>query len=489
MLLEELLIGCEWNNMAAGESLGIDILGITADSRKVKPGFLFAALPGTDSDGQDFIVDAIGAGAVAVLAAGNPQVDATTNFPVKLITDANPRKRYAKMAGQFYKPQPQHIVAVTGTNGKSSVAEFTRQIWQHSNKLGATLGTLGLVMRGKSEAGHLTTPDPADLHRMLQELASKNINRVVVEASSHGLDQFRLDGTEIKIAAITNLSRDHLDYHKTIKRYYESKLRLFTEVLDQDGVAVINADDKVADNIIKMLRDRKVKFFDFGEKANDIRLNKIEALPEGQRLRVNVFGREIELNLPLIGKFQAMNALCALAIVLADGLNLDKAVIALERLMGVRGRLELASYSPRGARIFVDYAHTQDALLNVLKALRTHTDKKLSIVFGCGGNRDQGKRVEMGKIATRLADDVFVTDDNPRHEDPAVIRSQILSVSPGAIEIAGRMEAIKVAIKGLSEGDLLVIAGKGHEQGQIIGNKVLPFDDVSAVNSIVNEEG
>jgi len=474
--------------MIADEILDLEILGLTSDSRQVRPGFLFAALPGINIDGREFIDDAIGAGASAILTSEDFMKGSTGSSSFNLITDPNPRQRYAKIAGQFYKTQPKNIVAVTGTNGKSSVAEFTRQIWQHSNKNGASLGTLGLVEQDRSRTGHLTTPEPTDLHKMLQELANKNTHHVVVEASSHGLDQFRLDGVKIKIAAITNLSRDHLDYHRTIEKYYDGKFRLFSEVLDQDGMAVINADDKMVNNITSILRDRKVKFLDFGAKANDIRLNKVEVLSDGQRLYVNVFGREVELNLPLIGKFQSMNALCALAIVLADGLDLDKAISGLETLVGVRGRLELASYSPSGARIFVDYAHTPDALLNVLEVLRTHTDKKLNIVFGCGGNRDQGKRIEMGKIATRLADDVFVTDDNPRHEDAAAIRSQIISVSPDAIEIADRMEAIKVAIKGLSEGDLLVIAGKGHEQGQIIGNKVLPFDDVSAVNRIVNDE-
>jgi UDP-N-acetylmuramoyl-L-alanyl-D-glutamate--2,6-diaminopimelate ligase len=296
-----------------------------------------------------------------------------------------------------------------------------------------------------------------------------------------------LDGIDIGVAAFTNLSRDHLDYHKTMEKYFSAKCRLFLEVLNPDGVAVVNADDNMALRISAMLRDRNTSFIEFGRNANDITLRNIEALPDGQRLSLSVLGHEYNLTLPLIGDFQTMNALCALGIVIAGGLDPEKATRSLSKLQGVRGRMELAACTSNGSRVFVDYAHTPDALVNVLNSLRAHTKNKLKIVFGCGGNRDHGKRLEMGKIAAQLADEVIITDDNPRYEDAAIIRSQIMSASPGAIEIADRMDAIATAIKSLSAGDLLIVAGKGHEQGQIIGTTELPFDDVNAVKCIVRD--
>ena len=473
--------------MSGIEFLDTDILGITSDSRQVKPGFLFAALPGENVDGHDFIVDAVDSGAVAVLASNDIASKIMTNSAVRFISDANPRKRYAKMVGRFYEPQPQHVVAVTGTNGKSSVAEFTRQIWQICAQPAASIGTLGLSAPRKVEEGHLTTPDPVDLHKTLAELCKDGVEHVVLEASSHGLNQFRLDGIDIKVAAFTNLSREHLDYHKTMDRYFSAKYRLFAEVLNPDGVAVVNADDNMAVKISAMLKKRNISFIDFGRNANDVVLKHVEALPDGQKLSLSVFGRESNLTLPLIGDFQSMNALCALAIVIAGGLDSKKATLSLSKLQGVRGRMELAGCTSSGSRVFVDYAHTPDAIANVLNSLRAHTENRLKIVFGCGGNRDHGKRLEMGKIAAQLADEVIITDDNPRYEDAAIIRSQIMSTSPGAIEIADRMDAIATAIKSLSAGDLLIVAGKGHEQGQIIGTTELPFDDVNAVKCIVRD--
>ncbi len=488
MRLADLLVGYEWKSMSGRDFLDTDILGITADSRQVEPGFLFAALSGAQVDGTTFIPDAIAAGATALLVSLEAYKDGLAGDidpAISLVPDRNPRRRYAKMVGRFYQPQPDHIAAVTGTNGKSSVVEFARQLWQACGQTAASFGTLGLVAPGREESGNLTTPDPADLHKTLNELAEKGVSHVAVEASSHGLDQFRLDGVEVNIAAFTNLSRDHLDYHATMDEYFQAKQRLFTEVLDRDGVAIINADDAKGDELSAEVAKRRTQILNYGYGASDIVLKKAEPLPDGQRLSLTVLGKHAELTLPLIGGFQSMNALCALGIVLADGADQTKAITGLEDLAGVRGRLELAARHTNGAAIYVDYAHTPDALDHVLTALRPHTDNKLKVVFGCGGDRDQGKRPEMGEIAARLADDVIVTDDNPRTEDAASIRAEIMPACPAALEIGDRKEAIFAAVNGLGEGDLLVIAGKGHEQGQIIGEDVLPFDDVEIARQAV----
>jgi len=483
--LVDLLLGYEWKNMSGKTFLNADILGITADSRQVKPGFLFAALPGVNTNGHNFIPDALDAGAVAVLASYGTSSKVIHNSSISLVLDQNPRLRYAKMVGQFYQSQPENIASITGTNGKSSVADFTRQLWQTCGRSAASFGTLGLVAPGKLVSGGLTTPDPVDFHKTLLELVNEGVNSLAVEASSHGLDQFRVDGACIKIAAITNFSRDHLDYHGTMDKYFAAKLRLFTEVLDRDGVAVINADDKMAIKLTEVLTERHVKILDYGRRANDILLKKIEILPHGQRLFLNILGFEVEVMLPLIGDFQSMNALCALGIVLANGVAPKKAVLALAKLKGIKGRLELAARTAAGAGIYVDYARTPDALECVVIALRSHTKNCLKIVFGCGGDRDQGKRPEMGAIAARLADQVIITDDNPRSEEAAEIRKQIKSACPDAIEIPDRNNAIESAIGSLSAGDLLVIAGKGHEQGQIMGKISLPFSDVDVVRCVV----
>jgi UDP-N-acetylmuramoyl-L-alanyl-D-glutamate--2,6-diaminopimelate ligase len=476
--LADLLVGYEWKTMSGSDFLDADILGVTADSREVKPGYLFAALPGVNIDGREFIDDAVKAGAVAVLALDDTSPDLIANPAVSLVPDQNPRRRYAKMVGRFYQPQPEHIAAVTGTNGKSSVTEFTRQLWQACDQSAASFGTLGLVAPGKIETGSLTTPDPVDLHKTLATLAKDGVDHVAVEASSHGLDQFRLDGVYINVAAFTNLSRDHLDYHETMESYFAAKLRLFAEVLDRDGTAVINSDDEMAEALTVALTKRRVEFLNYGMNANDIVLQNVEALPDGQRLSINVLGTEADLILPLIGDFQTMNALCALGIVLADGADQTKTIQALSGLQGVRGRMELAARTTNGAGVYVDFAHTPDALAHALNAFRSHTVKKLKVVFGCGGDRDQGKRPEMGTIASQLADEVIITDDNPRSEDASSIRAQIMSACSDAIEIEDRGDAIEYAIENLAAGDLLVIAGKGHEQGQIIDDIVLPFDDV-----------
>ena len=488
MRLADLLVGYEWKSMSGRDFVDTDILGITADSRQVGPGFLFAALSGVQIDGAKFIPEAIAAGATALLVSLESYQEGLAgdiDADISLVPDRNPRRRYAKMVGRFYQPQPDHVVAVTGTNGKSSVAEFARQLWQACGQPAASFGTLGLIAPGREESGSLTTPDPADLHKTLRDLVENGVSHVALEASSHGLDQFRLDGVEIKIAAFTNLSRDHLDYHASMEDYFGAKLRLFTEVLDSDGVAIINADDAKSEALAAALEKRRIKILSYGIEAGDIRLKNIEPLADGQRLSLKVLGKDVELTLPLIGGFQSMNALCALGIVIADGADQAQAVAALGKLAGVRGRLELAARHGSGAGIYVDYAHTPDALKHVLTALRPHTAKKLKVVFGCGGDRDKGKRPEMGAIATRFADEVIVTDDNPRTEDAAPIRAEIMTACPDALEIGDRKEAIFTAVDGLNDGDLLVIAGKGHEQGQIIGDVVLPFDDVEIAKQAV----
>ncbi len=470
-------------------ALTADITGIACDSRRVEPGFLFAALPGTAADGRAFITDAIAKGASAILAPHGTTPDDLPEPAMPLITDQNPRHRYALMASTFYARQPASVAAITGTNGKTSVATFTRQIWSALGMRAASTGTLGTRATGGgldlNLGGSLTTPDPADLHRTLAELAGYGIEHLAMEASSHGLDQYRIDGVDVAIAAFTNLSRDHLDYHGDEATYYAAKRRLFSDLLRSDGVAVLNADCTQFDELAAVVRKRGATMIDYGRAATDIRLD--EALPvgDGQGLRLCVNGRDVERHLPLIGSFQTANVLCALGIVLASGADLMSALDALETLRGVRGRLQHAGKLPNGASVYVDYAHTPDALVNVLQAVRPHASGRVSVVFGCGGDRDSGKRVEMGRAAAGHADQVFVSDDNPRSEDASAIRAQAMTGCPDALEIGDRAEAIQRAVAALEAGDLLVVAGKGHEQGQIVRGEVLPFDDVDVVQRAI----
>ena len=475
------MVGLEWVNMTTGLAADSEITGLTADSRKVEPGFLFAALAGAEADGRDFIDDAVARGAAAVLAV--PGTPNNAGGPA-LFTDARPRRRYAQLAARFYGAQPKHIAAVTGTNGKSSVADFTRQLWTHLGLKAASLGTLGLVAPGRREDGGLTTPDAADLHATLAELAASGIDHAAIEASSHGLDQFRLDGVRISIAAFTNISRDHLDYHGTMDAYRNAKARLFTELLQGAGTAVLNADEAFSEYL---LAGRNIDRLSYGWAGNDVALRDCQAHGQGQRLKLNLMGSAAEIDFPLIGDFQVMNALCALAMVIAGGADADAALQGLESLEPVAGRMQLAARLRHGAAVYVDYAHTPDALQRLLTALRPHTKGALSIVFGCGGDRDRGKRPEMGAIAARLADRVIVTDDNPRSEDAAQIRAAILAAAPDATEIGAREQAIFEAVAGLVAGDILVIAGKGHEQGQIVGTEVRPFDDLEVARRAASE--
>ncbi len=451
----------------------IDIRGLTADSRRVRPGYLFAALPGHRTDGRAYIADAVARGAAAIL--GHP--DALVGLRTPAIADANPRRRLALMASRFYGRQPRMIAAVTGTNGKTSVVNFARQIWQRLGRSAASLGTLGITSPRGHEDGSLTTPDPVILHETLARLAEDGVTHLALEASSHGLDQFRLDGVAIGLAAFTNLTRDHLDYHGTMATYRTAKLRLFGELLRAGGVAVLNADAAEAEAFRSACEARRLTVLDYGRTARSIRLESIEPEPAGQRLTLTIEGRHLELRVPLVAEFQAMNALCALGIAIGSGEAASDAASALEHLTGVRGRVERVAALANGAAVYVDYAHTPDALETVLKALRPHARGRLVVVFGCGGERDPGKRLLMGQVAARLADAAIVTDDNPRGENAALIRRQVLEGCPGAEEIASRADAIATAIDRLAAGDVLVIAGKGHERTQTIGDQVLPFDD------------
>jgi UDP-N-acetylmuramoyl-L-alanyl-D-glutamate--2,6-diaminopimelate ligase len=482
------LIAEEDGAVTAGSAGLPGIRGLTSDSREVRAGFLFAAFPGTKQDGRAFIDEAVKRGAVAVLVPEGTEVN---NPAVSVITAKNPRRAFARMAAAFFGKQMNVIVAVTGTNGKSSTVNFCRQMWQAMEHAAASLGTIGIVAPGIHRPGSLTTPDPVTLHSEIAELEASGVTHLALEASSQGLDQYRLDGVRVTAAGFTNLTRDHLDYHGSMENYFAAKARLFSEILESDGVAVLNADSPFFEPLRDICRKRKIRVIDFGEKAHDVILARRKPLPDGQFVELHVFGERYELELPLVGDFQASNALCALGLVIAEDpsnrLLHMQGVYTLERLQSVRGRLELAARHPNGAAIYVDYAHTPDGLEVMLKALRPHTPGRLSVVFGCGGDRDRGKRPIMGEIAFRLADRAIVTDDNPRTEVAADVRRDVMRGCPKALEIAGRRDAIRRAVRELGPDDVLVIAGKGHEQGQIVGREVLPFDDVTEVKNAVLE--
>lgn len=458
----------------------VTITGLTADSRAVRPGYLFAAIPGTRLDGRDFIDAAVRAGATAVLAP--PDVTKDRVSPgISLITADNPRRSLARMAAVFYDRKPETIVAVTGTNGKTSVASFARQIWNALGRKSASMGTPGLVGPGLGSEAGLTTPDPVELHKKLHELAEAGFQNIAIEASSHGLDQFRLDGVPIRAAAFTNLTRDHLDYHGSMKLYRKAKMRLFRELLMPGGAMVVNAETPEYPALLEIAKSRGLELFSYGLAKGDIRCRSMEPTEDGWHLDLDVLGTQHPLSFPLMGSFQIENALAALGLVIACGGEYAKACAALEVLEGVPGRMETVARLPSGARIIVDYAHTPDALETVLTAVRPHVARRLTVVFGCGGDRDKGKRPEMGAIAAKLADGIIITDDNPRHEDPGTIRKEIAAACPDSVEVAGRRDAIGVAVADLSEGDILIVAGKGHETGQIVGDEVIPFSDADVV--------
>ena len=463
------------------------IVGLTADSRQVRPGWLFAALPGTRADGRAFIADALAKGASAVLAPAGTELPAGAPAYARLIEDDRPRHRFARLAAAFYGRQPDTVAAVTGTNGKTSVVTFVRQIWQRLGHAAASLGTLGLTTPSHVRPGALTTPDPVALHGDLAELADAGVTHLALEASSHGLDQCRLDGVRIGIAAFTNLGHDHLDYHGDQEAYFAAKARLFEDLLVPGGTAVLNADAAESVRLGSRCARRQLRTLTYGRHGRHVRLLKADPLPEGQLLRLYVEDRPRVVLLPLIGDFQASNAMCALAVVLASGADVHDAIGSLTRLEGVRGRLELAARHPSGAPVYVDYAHTPDALAAALAAVRPHVKGRLIAVFGCGGDRDRSKRPEMGAVVARLADYGIVTDDNPRSEPPEAIRAAVLAAIPEAEEIGDRAEAIRRGVALLRPDDALIIAGKGHEPGQEVARIIRPFDDAEQARAAVVE--
>jgi len=459
------------------------ISGLTADSRRVRPGDLFFALSGTNADGVRYIGEAVAKGATAVVA--EPRVGTAD---VALIHDENPRRRLALAAARFYGPQPDLCVAVTGTNGKTSVAAFVRQIWQSMGFRAASLGTVGIVGPSGDEYLSHTTPDPVELHAILARLAQKDrVTHLALEASSHGLAQFRLDGLRLAAGAFTNITRDHLDYHPTFEEYRTAKMRLFSELLPQGSPAVVDADTAEGEAVVRVAKAHGLVPFTVGSRGEALRLLERRQEGFGQVLQVQGRAARYSITLPLAGDFQAHNALVAAGLVIATGGREDLTMNALESLKGAKGRLECVATAPSGAPVFVDYAHTPDALATVLEALRPYARNRLVVVFGCGGDRDRGKRPQMGAVVRRLADVGYVTDDNPRSEDPAAIRREILSAYPEAVEIGAREEAIRAAVHALGEGDVLLVAGKGHETGQIVGSEVKPFSDHEIVRQAVRD--
>ncbi|UYO52628.1 UDP-N-acetylmuramoyl-L-alanyl-D-glutamate--2,6-diaminopimelate ligase [Rhodopseudomonas palustris] len=468
----------------AAPAADLAIGGLAVDSRAVKPGDLFFALAGAKTDGARFVAAAVAAGAVAVAGEHRPDGDLAVPF-VQL---SNPRLALAQAAARFYPRQPEVIAAVTGTSGKTSVAAFTRQIWQRLGHASASIGTIGLVTPTRSVYGSLTTPDPIALHRSLDEIAREGITHLALEASSHGLDQFRLDGVRVAAGGFTNLSRDHMDYHPTVAHYLNAKLRLFRNLVQDGGAAVISADHDCSAEVIEAARARGLRLITIGRNGDPgAGIKLIDAAVEGfaQTLDVEHEGRRYSIKLPLVGEFQIENALVAAGLVIGTGGDAAASFAALEHLEGAPGRLDLVG-ARNGAPVFVDYAHKPDALAKTLQALRPYAKRKLVVVFGAGGDRDSGKRPLMGAIAAENADVVIITDDNPRSEDPATIRAAILAAAPGAREIGDRAEAIRIAISELQSGDALLIAGKGHEIGQIVGDRVLHFSDHDAAKAALS---
>ena len=463
------------------------IEGVTADSRKVRPGFLFAALPGAKVDGRSFAPRAVEQGAVAVLAGREIE-----GLAQKTVIASDPRRAYALAAAAFWGAQPATCVAVTGTNGKTSVAAFCRQVFAGAGFKAASMGTLGVRVSAPGLEDEqitppgLTTPDAADVAELLARVAQGGVTHLALEASSHGIDQRRLDGVKLTAAGFLNLTQDHLDYHGTMGVYRAAKLRLFETLLTRGKTAVLNADSDAYPAFAAESVSAGQTVMSVGEAGQGLQLLERVLLPHGQRLKLRFDGKTYDVRLPLAGAFQAANALVAAGLCIAAGLSADQALTGLEAIEGAPGRLQRVGQGPRGGEAYVDYAHTPDGLETVLKALRPHVRGKLIVVFGAGGDRDRGKRPLMGKIAADLADVAIVTDDNPRSEVPAAIRAEILAGAAGAKEIGDRREAIRAGAALLEDGDILVVAGKGHEQGQTVGDVVHPFDDVTETESALH---
>jgi len=455
------------------------VTGFAIDHRKVAPGTIFGAFQGARLNGEDFITDAVKSGAIAVVARPEAQVEGAVH-----IADENPRERFAHLAAQFFAPFPGTCVAVTGTNGKTSTVEMTRQLWRMAGFHAASIGTLGVTTSDDSVSTGLTTPDVVTFLANVAGLAREGVSHVAFEASSHGLSQYRTEGLPVSAAAFTNLSRDHLDYHGDMATYFTAKLRLFAEVLADDGAAVVWADDPNSERVEDLARTRGNRLVTVGEHGSTLRLVSRDPTLLGQGLVIEAEGKTHKVNLPLIGAYQAANALTAAGLVIATGGDVATTLANLARLQPVRGRLERAVITKTGAPVYVDYAHTPDAIEAAIAALKPHVGGRLIVLIGAGGDRDPGKREPMGQVAAALADFVIVTDDNPRSEDPAAIRAMVMKGAPNAVEIAGRREAIAYAIGEAKSDDIVLVAGKGHEQGQIVGDMVLPFDDVTVAREV-----
>ncbi|ESY75907.1 UDP-N-acetylmuramoyl-L-alanyl-D-glutamate--2,6-diaminopimelate ligase [Mesorhizobium sp. M0051] len=465
-------------------SADLEVIGISSDSRQVRSGVVFFALAGTKADGAVYAADAAARGAVAIVAAKGSAI-AGLSVPVLAVDD--PRLALALSAARYFGKQPQTMIAVTGTSGKTSVAAFTRQIWEQAGYAAASIGTTGVVAPGRNDYGSLTTPDPVALHQLLRELADAGVTHASMEASSHGLDQRRLDGVKLAAGGFTNLGRDHMDYHPTIADYHQAKLRLFDTLLPKGAPAVIFADDPWSAPTIQAARAAGLEALTVGRHGDFLRLKRVEHERHRQRAEVEADGVLYEVDLPLAGDFQISNALVSAGLAISTGTPVAKTLMALEKLKGAPGRLDLVGTTANGAPVYVDYAHKPDALENVLASVRPFTTGRVIVVFGCGGDRDRGKRPIMGEIATRLADVVIVTDDNPRSEVPETIRAAILAAAPGAIEIGDRRQAIREAVAMLHAGDTLIVAGKGHEEGQTIGSETLHFSDHEEVRAALVE--
>ncbi|WP_421790869.1 UDP-N-acetylmuramoyl-L-alanyl-D-glutamate--2,6-diaminopimelate ligase [Hyphobacterium sp.] len=473
------------SDLISPEPLGgpdVEITGLTLDSRAVQPGFLFAALPGLTVHGKQFIAQAVTSGAAAVLT--EPGIDTGTAVAIH---DADPARRFAKIAARFYPRQPQVVAAVTGTNGKSSTVDFLRQIWRGAGIDGASLGTLG-VARGEGwvETGY-TTPDAAAVHKALDELAGAGCTHLAMESSSHGLKQKRMDSVHVTLTAFTNLTQDHLDYHPNFDDYFHSKLKLFVELAPAGSTTIINVDTEYGEAFAERSAARGLNVIQVGWRGRDWRIREITPKAASQDVRLEIGGKPYRVELPLVGEFQVANAVGAAAMAAHSGVDQDAAIKAISKLEGVPGRLEMAARTAAGNPVLVDYAHTPDGLDKLIRASRPHTRGRVFIVFGCGGDRDPTKRKPMGEIAVKLADHAIVTDDNPRSEDPAAIRAEILKGAVGAEEIGDRAKAIRAALKQMQAGDTLLIAGKGHETGQKVGDVVHPFDDREEARKAVSE--
>lgn len=464
--------------LIGGES-GPEVTGFAIDHRKVAPGTIFGAFRGERFNGEDFIPAAVAAGAVAVVARPEATVEGAVH-----IKAWEPRRDFAVLAAKYFAPFPETVVAVTGTNGKTSTVEMTRQLWRMQGHHAASIGTLGVTTALDQVTTGLTTPDIVTFLSNVAGLAREGVTHLAFEASSHGLHQYRTEGLPVRAGAFTNLSRDHLDYHGDMAAYLTAKLRLFAEVVDGDGAAVIWADDPESARVIDLARERGLRLLRVGEMGEELRLLDRSPTQLGQVLTVEIEGRQHKVTLPMIGAYQAANALTAAGLVIATGGDVKTTLDLMARLQPVRGRLERAVITPAGAPVYVDYAHTADALDAAIVALKPHARGRLILVFGAGGDRDKGKRELMGQVAARLADVAIVTDDNPRTEDPAAIRRDVLKGAPEATEIGDRREAIAAAVAQAGPDDIVLIAGKGHEQGQLVGDRVLPFDDVAVAREV-----